>query len=287
MQLGNYYNTKTVKLDDSYVVYMHNLKQREFKNNNVKSVVTNKWDPFGDLGEQFNTIQNATYSDSRLIELHNCIDVKLPSYKYKVESHQYGNLSHKAILPDYSATPVVTIQLAETKDYLVETILKHVIRRNIKNAGTFESEYVDNGWLDLLVVDVLSNDLHLPVLRYAFGFCRLVDYTVPDYNYADDNLPVYELQFMFEKYKKIYKPTTELLNPEVLDTRNQVRQIIEQYNTLANKPQYSDQQTKEYVKSQLNSVTVKQPAYSQICRDPATIAPTHNQNIDYDILHTL
>ena len=69
MQLGNYYNTKTVKLDDSYVVYMHNLKQREFKNNNVKSVVTNKWDPFGDLGEQFNTIQNATYSDSRLIEL--------------------------------------------------------------------------------------------------------------------------------------------------------------------------------------------------------------------------
>lgn len=228
MNLGNYYNTKTVKLSDSYVVYIHNLRQRTDNNKRNKAANTDVWDPWGNIGDEFNTIDStASYTDDRLVELMSCIDVKLPSYKYKVESHKYGNHNYKAILPDYDSKPNFTLTLAETKDHTIENLLKLIIRRNIKHGGSEDMQYVDNGWIDVVAVDVLSNDLHKPVLRYAFGLCRLINYDVYELDYSKDDLPTYKLTFSFETYKKQYNPTKEGIEQLILETRNDV----EQYNT--------------------------------------------------------
>ena len=229
MNLGNYYNTKTVKLSDSYVVYIHNLRQRTDNNKRNKAANTDVWDPWGNIGDEFNTVDSTTsYTDNRFVELMSCIDVKLPSYKYKVESHKYGNHNYKAILPDYDSKPNFTLTLAETKDHTIENLLKLIIRRNIKHGGSEDMQYVDNGWIDVVAVDVLSNDLHKPVLRYAFGLCRLINYDVYELDYSKDDLPTYKLTFSFETFKKQYNPTKEGIEQLILETRND----IEQYNTM-------------------------------------------------------
>ena len=229
MNLGNYYNTKTVKLSDSYVVYIHNLRQRTDNNKRNKAANTDVWDPWGNIGDEFNTVDStASYTDNRFVELMSCIDVKLPSYKYKVESHKYGNHNYKAILPDYDSKPNFTLTLAETKDHTIENLLKLIIRRNIKHGGSEDMQYVDNGWIDVVAVDVLSNDLHKPVLRYAFGLCRLINYDVYELDYSEDDLPTYKLTFSFETFKKQYNPTKEGIEQLILETRND----IEQYNTM-------------------------------------------------------
>lgn len=229
MNLGNYYNTKTVKLSDSYVVYIHNLRQRTDNNKRNKAANTDVWDPWGNIGDEFNTVDStASYTDNRFVELMSCIDVKLPSYKYKVESHKYGNHNYKAILPDYDSKPNFTLTLAETKDHTIENLLKLIIRRNIKHGGSEDMQYVDNGWIDVVAVDVLSNDLHKPVLRYAFGLCRLINYDVYELDYSKDDLPTYKLTFSFETFKKQYNPTKEGIEQLILETRND----IEQYNTM-------------------------------------------------------
>ena len=189
---------------------------------------TDNWDKWGDIGEEFNTVNSdKKYTDDRLIELMTCTDVSLPSYKYKVESHNYGNLTYKAILPVYDAKPNFSLTLAETKNHMIETLLKLIIRRNIKHGGDVYMQYVDNGWVDVIAVDVLSNDLHKPVLRYVFGLCRLINYDVYDLNYTADGLPTYKLTFSFETFKKIYNPTKESMEALVKETRND----IIQYNT--------------------------------------------------------
>lgn len=228
MNLGNYYNTKTVKLSDSYVVYIHNLRQRTDNNKRNKPANTDVWDPWGNIGDEFNTIDStAVYTDDRFVELMSCIDVKLPSYKYKVESHKYGNLVYKAILPDYESKPNFTLTLAETKDHTIEALLKLIIRRNIKHGGSQEMQYVDNGWIDIIAIDVLSNDLHKPVVRYAFGLCRLINYDVYDLDYSKDDLPTYKLTFSFETFIKQYNPKKEDIEKLISETRNN----IDQYNT--------------------------------------------------------
>lgn len=239
MQLNNYYNLKTVKLNDSFVVYMHNLQQRN--NDNKKVATTGAWDPDGNLGDSFNTAENATgIVDDRLVELYTCTEVQLPSYKYTVESHQVGNTIYKAILPDYEAQPTVSITLAETNDRFIEKLLKLLIRRNIRDGGTNMAQYVDNGWLDLLAVDVLSNDLHKVVMRYQFGFCRLVDYQIYDLSYAADELPTYHLTFTFESFKKLYNPDRASLEAIIGATRNH----LDWYNTMADKPGAAKADTK-------------------------------------------
>ena len=228
MNLGNYYNAKTVKLSDSYVVYIHNLRQRTDNNKRNKPANTDVWDPWGNIGDEFNTIDStAVYTDDRFVELMSCIDVKLPSYKYKVESHKYGNLVYKAILPDYESKPNFTLTLAETKDHTIEALLKLIIRRNIKHGGSQEMQYVDNGWIDIIAIDVLSNDLHKPVVRYAFGLCRLINYDVYDLDYSKDDLPTYKLTFSFETFIKQYNPKKEDIEKLISETRNN----IDQYNT--------------------------------------------------------
>jgi len=245
MNLGNYYNTKTVKLSDSYVVYIHNLRQRTDLNKSNKRANTDSWDAWGDIGKEFNGIQSA-YGDDKTVELHTCIDVNIPAYKYHVEPHKYGNLVHKAILPDYNAKPNFTLTLAETNDFLIETLLKLIIRRNIKHGGAQDMEYIDNGWIDTIFIDVLSNDLHKPVLRYAFGLCRLINYTVYDLNYAKDDLPTYKLTFTFETFKKIYNPTRESVKSLFLETRNDVSTQVDTFNTMAKAGNSTDTNIDEF-----------------------------------------
>lgn len=227
MQLGNYYNTKTVKLSDSYVVYIHNLRQRTDNNKRNKAANTDVWDPYGNIGEEFNTMQHegTKYTDDKMVELMTCTNVQIPSYKYKVEPHNFGNLSYKAILPDYKAKPTFSLTLAETEDYQIESLLKLIIRRNIKHGGANDMQYIDNGWIDFIIIDILSNDLHKPVVRYEFSLCRLVHYDIYDLSYTSDGLPEYKMTFTFETFKKIYNPTRDSMYESLRETRNQIDQM--------------------------------------------------------------
>lgn len=298
MIVDNYYDLKTVKLSDSYVVYMHNLQQRNEKNKKV--AVSNAWDKSGTLTDEYNTFENGAVDD-RLLELYTCTNVDLPAYKYKVESHQVGNNTFKVILPDYSQNPTVTLTLAETNDFMIEKLLKLIIRRNIADGGSYDMQYVDNGWIDVIAVDVLSNDLHNTVMRYQFGFCRLVNYDVYDLNYGSDDLPTYRLTFAFESYKKIYNPNMSSLNDIVSDTRNGYDKTIDSYNlvnnlvntqqkgeeTLAKKNEQTTTkadkpQNKPIAKSSVQKPSVaKTGAAADQCKDPA-VAPQQWNNKDYD-----
>ncbi len=232
MIVDNYYDLKTVKLNDSFVVYMHNLQQRNVENKKVAT--STDWDKGGNAGASFNSMKSIGGVDDRLLELYTCTDVQLPSYQYKVESHQIGNNTFKVILPDYEAKPTFTLTLAETNDFLIEKLLKLIIRRNIRDGGTYEMQYVDNGWIDVIAVDILSNDLHSTVLRYQFGFCRLVKYDVYDLNYASSDLPTYKLTFTFESYKKIYNPNADSFNSIIRNTRNNYPANVDTYNLMQN-----------------------------------------------------
>lgn len=228
MNLGNYYNLKTVKLSDSYVVYFNNLKQRDDDNKRNKLANTDVWDPYGNIGQVFNTVQGSEgtkYTDDMLVEIMSCTNVELPAYRYRIESHDYGNMTYKAILPDYQAKPTLSLTIAETEDYMIEELLKLIIRRNIKHGGANDMQYIDNGWIDNIVIDVLSNDLHKPVVRYVFGLCRLVNYSVYDLSYSNDNLPEYHMTFAFEIYQKIYNPTRESIYDSLREARNQITQV--------------------------------------------------------------
>lgn len=231
MIVDNYYDYKTVKLTDSYVVYMHNLQQRNKKNKRI--AVSNAWDATGSLTDEYNTFESGAVDD-RLLELYTCTNVELPSYKYKVESHQIGNNTFKVILPDYQQNPTVTLTLAETNDFMIEKLLKLIIRRNISDGGSYDMQYVDNGWIDVIAVDVLTNDLHNTVMRYQFGFCRLINYSIYDLNYGSDDLPTYKLTFAFESYKKIYNPNMSSLSDIISDTRNGYDKLIDSYNLVNN-----------------------------------------------------
>lgn len=227
MNLGNYYNLKTVKLSDSYVVYFNNLRQRTDNNKRNKYANTDVWDPYGDIGQLFNSIEGndgTMYTNDMLVEIMSCTNVELPAYRYKIESHDYGNLTHKAILPDYQAKPTLSLTIAETEDYKIEELLKLIIRRNIKHGGANDMQYIDNGWIDNIVIDVLSNDLHKPVVRYVFGLCRLINYSVYDLSYTNDNLPEYHMTFAFEIYQKIYNPTRISVYDSLREARNQIMQ---------------------------------------------------------------
>lgn len=298
MIVDNYYDLKTVKLSDSYVVYMHNLQQRNEKNKKV--AVSNTWDKSGTLTDEYDTFENGAVDD-KLLELHTCTNVDLPSYKYKVESHQVGNTTFKVILPDYSQNPTVTLTLAETNDFMIEKLLKLIIRRNIADGGSYDMQYVDNGWIDVIAVDVLSNDLHNTVMRYQFGFCRLVNYEVYDLNYGSDDLPTYRLTFAFESYKKIYNPNMSSLNDIVSDTRNGYDKQSDSYNlanNLVNTQQKSEEtlakkneqttakadkpQNKPIAKSSVQKPSVaKTGAAADQIKDQAT-APQQWNNKDYD-----
>lgn len=297
MIVDNYYDLKTIKLSDSYVVYMHNLQQRNEKNKKI--AVSNAWDKNGTLTDEYNSFENGAVDD-RLLELYTCTNVDLPSYKYKVESHQIGNNTFKVILPDYSQNPTVTLTLAETNDFMIEKLLKLIIRRNIADGGSYDMQYVDNGWIDVIAVDVLSNDLHNTVMRYQFGFCRLINYDVYDLNYGSDDLPTYRLTFAFESYKKIYNPNMSSLNDIVSDTRNGYDKTINSYNLVNNLVNTQQQGEKTIAKKNEQTATkadkpknkpiakstVKKPriaktgAAANQCKDPAT-APQQSNNVDY------
>ena len=298
MIVDNYYDLKTVKLSDSYVVYMHNLQQRNEKNKKI--AVSNAWDKNGTLTDEYNSFENGAVDD-KLLELYTCTNVDLPSYKYKVESHQIGNNTFKVILPDYSQNPTVTLTLAETNDFMIEKLLKLIIRRNIADGGSYDMQYVDNGWIDVIAVDVLSNDLHNTVMRYQFGFCRLINYDVYDLNYGSDDLPTYRLTFAFESYKKIYNPNMSSLNDIVSDTRNGYDKTINSYNLVNNLVNTQQQGEKTIAKKNEQTSTnadkpknkpiakssVKKPSIAKTsaaanqCKDPAT-APQQVNNKDYD-----
>lgn len=242
MNLGNYYSHKSVKLQDSYIVTIHNLKQRHFLNHQKGVKEDTAWDANGNIGEIFGD------PDDHLIELFTCIAVELPSYKYKIEKHQTGNTYHKIVLPDYSANLTFSLTLAETDMYDIDELLKFIIRRNVKRAGLDDMEYVDNGWVDVITVDILNNDLNKKVLRYQFGFCRLVDYTIYDLSYNTNDLPTYKLTFAFESFKKIYEPdvAADGYDPNSIfeETRNRYRFMSDEYNTIADRK--ADKATKAF-----------------------------------------
>jgi len=227
MDLGQYYQTKSVKLNDSYIVSIHNLKQRHWDNS--KAAIDEGWDVNGDLGAIFG--QPA----EKLVEFYSCIAVDLPAYKYKVESHQTGNLYEKIIMPDYEAKPTFTLTFAETDDFQIDQLLNFIIRRNVHNAGITGMEYIDNGWVDVIAIDILNNNLNKRMLRYQFGFCRLIDYEIYDLSYANNDLPTYRMTFAFESFKKIYEPdiATDDYDPNAIfsDTRNKIAAYQDEYNT--------------------------------------------------------
>jgi hypothetical protein len=187
---------------------------------------------------------------------------------------------------------------------MIEKLLKLIIRRNIADGGSYDMQYVDNGWIDVIAVDVLSNDLHNTVMRYQFGFCRLVNYEVYELNYGSDDLPTYRLTFAFESYKKIYNPNMSSLNDIVSDTRNGYDKTNDSYNlvnNLVNTQQKGEEtiakkneqttikadkpQNKPIAKSSVQKPSVaKTGAAADQRKDPA-IAPQqwNNKNYDYSI----
>lgn len=193
MFLNDFFSKKTIKLNDSYTVTVFNNKQRSKYNTNNSANVDINWDEYGDYKDK----------ESDLL-MFNCSSFTLPNYKFKLEEVKFGNNTQQIVIPDYENESVLEIILTETSSLHASDFLNFMIRRNIKEAGLLTyQEYIINGWLDQLNINIFNNNLNKIVQTYHFEKLKLIDYAIYGLDYDNDAPVEISLKLSFEVYTKI------------------------------------------------------------------------------------
>ena len=136
--------------------------------------------------------------------MFNCSSFTLPNYKFKLEEVKFGNNTQQIVIPDYENESVLEITLTETSSLHASDFLNFMIRRNIKEAGLLTyQEYIINGWLDQLNINIFNNNLNKIVQTYHFEKLKLIDYAIYGLDYDNDAPVEISLKLSFEVYTKI------------------------------------------------------------------------------------
>lgn len=201
--LYQYQTKKTVKLSDAYSVDLY-LREDDFATAST---------PAKDKAKVLNL---DAIPENYKLELFNCTDVTLPSFKYKTEIYKYGNNEKTFLIPDYSSLDDLSIELMEyydKNDNLVVQQLVNLFLNKLFNTDTFS--YRMHNYIDRLDVNVYDNNFSTLMYTYTFKYLKLTNYTKYDLDYSSNNPAKWKLSFSYMEYQAIPKGTrTYNLNGE-------------------------------------------------------------------------
>lgn len=187
--LYGYQSKKTVKLSDSYSVELW-LEKEDFATD--------------DLPAEFKAkrLNMDAVPNNYKIELFNCVDVTLPSFKYKKEIYKYGNNEKTFLIPDYSSLDDLNIELLEyydKNDNLVVQQLVNLFLNKLFDTTTFT--YKLNDYIKQLVINVYDNNFSSLIYTYTFKNLKLTNYTKYDLDYSSNNPAKWKLSFSYMEYQ--------------------------------------------------------------------------------------
>lgn len=201
--LYQYQTKKTVKLSDAYSVDLY-LRKDDFATDSTPAKDKTKVLNLDAIPENYK------------LELFNCTDVTLPSFKYKTEIYKYGNNEKTFLIPDYSSLDDLSIELMEyydKNDNLVVQQLVNLFLNKLFNTDTFS--YRMHNYIDRLDINVYDNNFSTLMYTYTFKYLKLTNYTKYDLDYSSNNPAKWKLSFSYMEYQAIPKGTrTYNLNGE-------------------------------------------------------------------------
>jgi len=187
--LYGYQSKKTVKLSDSYSVELW-LEKEDFATDDMTAEFKAK------------RLNMDAVPNNYVIELFNCVDVTLPTFKYKKEIYKYGNNEKTFLIPDYSSLDDLNIELLEyydKNDNLVVQQLVNLFLNKLFDTMTFT--YKLNDYIKQLVVKVYDNNFSSLIYTYTFKNLKLTNYTKYDLDYSSNNPAKWKLSFSYMEYE--------------------------------------------------------------------------------------
>lgn len=209
LNLNSFFKEKTVKLSDSYLVYIKN-------------------------GED-------------LTNTFECIGFTLPKYSFKEETISYGNNTQSFFLPNYQALDTVSFDVLLYKHSssnvllsLINSFKKDTSSQDYgyfspkSDSNTFFKGYIKNNLnnyaqlLSQVNIYVLNNNLNKVVYEYEFKDLTLVDYNLYELSYQSDSPCQVSLTFAFEVYNKY--SFVDFINAD-LDKFERAEEIVKTYKS--------------------------------------------------------
>lgn len=170
--VGNYYKLKSIKLSDSFAVYMQLKAQDEF------------------------------------IEYTSCTGFTLPKLENDEDHWIYGNVSQTFIIPKYDSCKELTLEFYEETgvdniENFIYNKLCYSLQQSFdntgltKNYGSYETQYI-NG----IKIKILDNNFHRFIYEYDFNKLKIVNYNLYNLDYATDAPCKISITFSFEGYSR-------------------------------------------------------------------------------------
>jgi archaellum component FlaC len=187
--LYEYQQKKSIKLSDSYSVTLW-LTDKDFAKDDTPKEDKARLLNFDAIPENY------------AIELFNCTDVALPSFKYKSEIYKYGNNEKTFLIPDYSSLDDLTIELMDYYDAnnnLVVEQLVNLFLNKLFDTRTFT--YRMNDFIKGIDINVYDNNFSSKIQVYSFRNLKLTNYTKYELDYASNNPAKWKLSFSFMEYQ--------------------------------------------------------------------------------------
>lgn len=184
LNVSDFIKNKTVKLSDSYVVWI----RQDGKDSDADSTYV------------FQTIGESGVGE----EMYNCVSVRLPMYKPNTnEVIKYNNKTVKLKMPNYEDVENLSLTFWETSEFSMMKLLNSLMGIH----GMAENKYAPYGYaphryISEIRVEILNNALNEVKAKYTFNKLRLVNYSYDyQFDYTASTLPLVTMEFSYESYK--------------------------------------------------------------------------------------
>lgn len=184
LNVSDFIKNKTVKLSDSYVVWI----RQDGKDSDADSTYV------------FQTIGESGVGE----EMYNCVSVRLPMYKPNTnEVIKYKNKTVKLKMPNYEDVENLSLTFWETSEFSMMKLLNSLMGIH----GMAENKYAPYGYaphryISEIRVEILNNALNEVKAKYTFNKLRLVNYSYDyQFDYTASTLPLVTMEFSYESYK--------------------------------------------------------------------------------------
>ena len=137
-----------------------------------------------------------------LVEVQECTNVKLPTYKYKEEIYDYGNNSKKFIIPDYNGLEDLELEFIENYTDDDKPAIRNLVDACL--GKLFDQEkfaYKLADYIPEIVINIFTNNFNRHVLQYRFTNLKLTDYSTYDLDYSSSNIAKWTLKFSYQTYE--------------------------------------------------------------------------------------
>lgn len=186
LNIYQYANTKTVKLNDTYQVLIK-LGDKDY----------------GELG--------LSKPDSGYIELFTCNNVKLPMFSYKEEEYKFGNNRRTILIPDYESLDDLELTLLETYPEHINTYYGNE-NNNICDIQSYIDlflhklydveyhAYKYHEYIPEIKINITNNNFDEIIYEYIFKNLKLTNYNSYTLDYSSTSPVEWTLSFSYQSY---------------------------------------------------------------------------------------